>query len=312
MIYTGSGIRTGGKFGSLARLKTGPTAAIAPSAATGRLNPYQWTLRDAERKLAGLPAPTGGTARAGSTREETKTETAPAPAAKRTIGSLARLKKGPAAEIVPTAATGGLTPYQWTLRDAEQKLAGLPAPAGGTVWSGSAREETKTETAPAPTAQYPDVIRSDDKGLNGYQQWLMEEDRRLNGAAEGDAAVRLPGGGNPGWGADAAYLALLREQGRRNPALYSNPNFIAQLSEAERRVREKEGTGPTPADSYGPDRNQRVFNGTLLKTAQDAVNLMGTLAKESAAASYNSAAMDQKAFGNLFGWENADVMRTPF
>ena len=403
-------------IGSLARLKTGPAAEIAPSAATGGLNPYQWTLRDAERKLAGLPAPAGGTAGSGVAWEEPKTETAPAaaPAAKRTIGSLARLKTGPAAEIVPSAATGGLNPYQWTLRDAVRKLAGIPAPAGGTVWSGIAREETKTETAPAAAAQYPDVIRSDDKGLNGYQQWLMEEDRRLNGAAEVDAAVRLPGGGNPGWGADAAYLELLREQGRRNPALYSNPNFIARLSEAERRVRgpegaqrptgggaaspadvagpaaqypdvirsddkglngyqrwlmeedrrlnraggdaavrlpgsgnpgwgadaaylellreqgrrnralysnpnfiarlseaerrvrEKEGTGPTPADSYDPDRNRRVFNGTLLKTAQDAVNLMGTLAKESAAASYNSAAMDQKAFGNLFGWENAD------
>ncbi|MBR4692835.1 MAG: hypothetical protein IKP17_08755, partial [Oscillospiraceae bacterium] len=153
MIYTGSGIRTGGKSGSLARLKKGPAAEIAPSAATGGLNPYQWTLRDAERKLAELPAPAGGTTRSGSTREETKTETAPAPIAKRTIGSLARLKKGPAAEIMPSAATGGLNPYQWTLRDAERKLAGLPAPTGGTARAGSTREETKTETAPAPIAK---------------------------------------------------------------------------------------------------------------------------------------------------------------
>ena len=100
-----------------------------------------------------------------------------------------------------------------------------------------------------------------------------------------------------------AQYELLLERGRADPSLYSNPNFLRELTDAERRKAEGVSVGEEIARSYSPKRSWRHLAGNAAKSMQDAVNGLGILAKEANAAQLANSAMDQSFWGTITGDE---------
>ena len=160
-------------------------------------------------------------------------------------------------------------------------------------------EETASEEASAAVGSFGGYGPAEYGGGQNKEETPYAGNAPAAAAGTGTGAVSGTGG------TDAAYRDLLLRQAEKDPSLYSNPNFLRELKNAEQRMEQDGDNGAQLADSYSPARYWREGVGSIANAGQNILNALSTFGKEMQAGQYASSAMDQRFLGRLTGQEEA-------